>query len=160
MADEDVRPAPHDPDAPHPASAGVGAASTGLAAAVAGAVLGGPVGAVLGGVGGAVAGGLAGQAVAQGVHPGFEEDYWRTRFGEGPNAEAYHYETYRPAYRYGWDARLHHPGRSFEQVEGDLETAWDEPSGLAWNDVKEAVREAWNRAEERPVIRDSDRQSG
>lgn len=161
MADDDARPEPHDPDAPHPGSIGVGAASTGLAAAVAGGILGGPVGAILGGLGGAVAGGAAGQAIAQGIHPGFEEDYWRSRFGEGPRAEAGEpYETYGPAYRYGWEARQHLPGRAFADVERDLETGWMERSNLAWNDVKDAIREAWDRAEERSVVRDADRQAG
>lgn len=79
-----------------------------------------------------------------------EDRWWRENFASRPYAAGYDYEELRPAYRYGYEAGLHHMGRSWDEVESDLRTGWDKfegkgPGGAAWERVKDAVREAWNR---------------
>jgi hypothetical protein len=134
-----------------PVSTGVGAAGGAALGAAAGAVIGGPVGALVGGMGGAVMGGVVGKATAMGVKPGFEEDYWRTHYQDRPYARADRgYDEYLPAYRYGWESRGHYEGRTFDEVEKDLEAGWDrakDKSKLAWLEAKEAARDAWDRVE-------------
>ena len=158
----------------HPVGVGVGAAGGGAAGAAAGAAMGAaagaistgpaaPIGAVIGTVVGAIAGGLAGKGVAEAVNPTTEDAYWRENYKTRPYAAAdasYTYdEDYRPAYRYGWEARSRHQGKKFEDVEGDLGRDWDrtkDKSRLGWDRAKEATRDAWHRVE-RAVPGDFDR---
>ncbi len=150
-------------DAPgaHPVGTGVGAAvggaagiAGGIAASAAtglatGTVLGGPVGAVVGLVAGAVVGGLAGKAVAEQVDPTVEEAYWREHYSK----QTYYrpgepYEVYGPAYRTGYEGRSRYVGKTFEEVEYDLQKDYDSNRGdskLSWDGAKDAVRSAWNR---------------
>lgn len=134
-----------------PVSTGVGAAGGAALGAAAGAVIGGPVGALVGGLGGAVMGGAAGLATAMGVEPGHEEDYWRANYQSRPYVKADRgYDEYLPAYRYGWESRGRYEGRTFDEVEKDLEAGWDrakDKSKLAWLEAKEAARDAWDRVE-------------
>lgn len=93
-----------------------------------------------------------------------EDRYWADNFSTRPYAvgnEDY-YERFRPAYRYGFESAAHHVGRTFDEAEPDLRTGWDryEHRGQhqsAWDDVKDAVRDAWNRVTghggERPAER-------
>lgn len=75
--------------------------------------------------------------------------YWRRHFAERDYTDSdCGYEYYRPAYRYGWESRGRHPDRDFEEVEPQLESAWDsDRMGLAWGEARSAVRDAF----ERPV---------
>jgi hypothetical protein len=143
---------------PHPVGTGIGAAITGAAAGVAGGALAGPVGTVAGAVVGAVAGGYAGKAVEETFNPTAEDAYWRENFRKRPYVDqAGIYQTYQPAYEYGWEARRQHPGRRFADVERELETGWKKSpsqSRLGW--AKLAVRDAWDRLE-RAIPGDSDR---
>ena len=133
----------------HPVGTGVGAAGAGATGAVVGGMVGGPIGAVVGAAIGAVAGGLAGKGVAESVNPTVEEAYWRDNYQTRPYAKAdLGYETYQPAYKYGWETRSHYAGKKFDQVEGELASGWDSARGtskLAWNDAKSATRDAWDR---------------
>jgi hypothetical protein len=150
----------------HPVGVGVGAAGGGAAGAAAGAAMGAaagaistgpaaPIGAVIGTVVGAIAGGLAGKGVAEAVNPTTEDAFWRENYKTRPYAAAsdasYTYEEdYRPAYRYGWEARGRHAGKRFEDVESDLGRDWDrtkDKSRLGWDRAKEATRDAWHRVE-------------
>ena len=122
-----------------------------LAGAAIGTVVGGPVGGIVGGTIGAVSGGLAGKGVTEKVDPTLEDSYWRsnyrTRSYVGPDET---YETYRPAYRYGWESRMTNPGRRWEEVESDLGRTWREVRGtssLQWDRAKLAARDAWRRVE-------------
>ena len=138
----------------HPIGTGIGSASAGAAGAAVGAVVGGPVGAVIGGAIGAVAGGLAGKGAAEKVNPTVEDAYWRDNYATRPYAKADSaYETYQPAYRYGWESRAQYAGRPYNEVEGDLERGWDKAKGtskMAWGDAKSAVRDAWHRVDGNP----------
>lgn len=64
----------------------------------------------------------------------------------------YDYETdYRPAYRYGIQARAMQPGRTWDTgLENELERGWAQYRGgsrMDWNDAKQAVRDAWHNIE-------------
>ena len=122
----------------------------GLAAGAAiGAVAGGPVGAVIG----AAAGALTGVGVAKGVdlvvNQEEEDAYWRSNYGSRPYVTADRgYEYYRPAFRYGWESRARHAGKSYDEVEPDLGRGWNNFRGestLGWQEAKSATRDAWHR---------------
>jgi phage tail tape-measure protein len=137
----------------HPVGTGAGAAAGGATGAAIGAI-GGPVGAVVGGAVGAVVGGLAGKGAAEKVNPTVEDTYWRENYRTRPYAKAdMGYETYQPAYRYGWESRSQYAGKSYDEVETDLERGWDNAKGtskMAWGEAKEAVRDAWHRVDGNP----------
>lgn len=134
----------------HPVGVGVGAASGGAAGAAIGSMAG-PVGTVVGGAVGAVAGGLAGKGAAESVNPTVEDEYWRQNYTTRPYIDkGADYEAYRPAYRYGWESYDRHQGKSFEDVEPQLSREWEGRKGsLEWDRAKGAVRDAWDRVDER-----------
>ena len=136
----------------HPIGVGLGAAATGAAAGAAGGAMGGPIGAAVGAVIGGIAGGLAGKGIAEDVNPTVEHDYWRTNYADRPYVESGHsYEIYEPAYRYGWEARNRHAGKSFDQAEADLSRDWEKVRGsstLGWDKARHASRDAWDRLED------------
>lgn len=149
-------------DAPgaHPVGVGVGAASAGAAGALIGSAAG-PIGTAVGAAVGALAGGLAGKGVAEAVNPTAEDAYWRENYRTRPYyATDYSYDDdYAPAYRYGWESRYQNAGRSYEDVESDLERGWERFKGksrLNWERARAATRDAWHRVE-RAIPGDADR---
>jgi hypothetical protein len=134
----------------HPVGVGVGAAGGAAAGAAIGAV-GGPLGAVVGASIGAVAGGLAGKGVAEAIDPTVEDQYWGSNYRTRPYVTAgTEYNTYKPAYRYGWESYERYAGKTFDEVEPQLERGWDERRGdstLTWENAKAATRDAWHRVE-------------
>jgi Heat induced stress protein YflT len=71
-------------------------------------------------------------------------DHFRTSFG----ATGLNYDTYLPAYRYGYD-RANDPiyrDRDWDSVEQDLRGDWGRQNHGSWEEFKEGVRYAWNRA--------------
>jgi len=144
----------------HPVGTGVGAV---LGGALAGAVTGtaaGPVGTIVGTALGAIVGGLAGKSVAESIDPTIEVDYWRENFNERPYAaHSPGFDVYAPAYRYGVAAYVQHPGRRFDDVEGQLAQGWVDARGasdLEWANARLAARDAWQRLAERPERASSD----
>ena len=133
----------------HPIGTGIGAAAAGAAAGAAGGAMAGPVGVAVGAVIGAVAGGLAGKGIAEDVNPTTETEYWRSNYQTRPYYESAHaFEVYEPAYRYGWEARNDHAGKSFDEVESHLSRDWEKARGkstLAWDKARHATRDAWDR---------------
>jgi hypothetical protein len=109
---------------------------------------------------GVVAGGVAGKGVAEAIDPTAEDEYWGENYSSTPYVtRGTAYGTYRPAYRYGWESFQRHPGRSFDEVESELQRDWDEYRGVSplnWESAKEAVRDAWHRVE-RAIPGDADR---
>jgi|SRR5690554_4972118 len=67
--------------------------------------------------------------------------------------EGYGFDDYRPAYRYGTQARTSRPDASWTpETESELERGWDQAKGqsrMGWQEAKEAVKDAWHRVEER-----------
>ena len=66
--------------------------------------------------------------------------------------------SFRPAYRYGYEAGFSCMGRRWEDAEDDLRDRMDRfegkgPGGSAWEDIKDAVRDAWNSHHRAPQAR-------
>jgi hypothetical protein len=141
----------------HPIGTGIGAAAGGAAGAAAGTVVGGPIGTVVGAAVGAIAGGLAGKGVGEMVDPTVEDAYWRDAYTKEPYySDALTYEdAYSPAYRAGYEGRVKYHGRSFDDVESDLQSDYVRNNGRidSWNEVKDATRAAWDRVDRR--VRDA-----
>lgn len=133
----------------HPIGTGVGAAVGGAAAGAAAGTVVGPVGTLVGAAVGAIVGGLAGKGVAQTIDPTSEATYWRDNFKDRPYAEnAANFDDYGPAYGYGVSSYTKYPGRSFDDVEGELSRDWGGARGaskLQWDQARKATRDAWER---------------
>ena len=144
----------------HPVGVGAGAATAGATGAAVGAVVGGPVGAVVGAAVGAVAGGLAGKGAAEAVNPTMEDKYWRDNYSTRPYVTSgTAYDTYQPAYRYGWESYGRYRGKKFDDVEPELRKDWEktkDASRLTWDKAKDATRDAWHRVE-RAIPGDADK---
>jgi hypothetical protein len=140
----------------HPVGVGVGAAGGAAAGAAVGAVAG-PAGSAVGAVVGGVAGGLAGKGAAEAVNPTVEEAYWRDNYSKRPYVTAGStYDTYRPAYQYGWESYGRYRGRSFDEVEPELSRNWESKKNkLSWDRAREASRDAWQRLDSRDEEEDS-----
>jgi len=124
-----------DPLRPDRRAAGLGSvvyAAAGLASAAARAA--------------AEAAGLGGRR----VNPIAEEAYWRANHAAEPYYDArFSFNDYYPAYRAGWEGRMRHRGRTFEEVERELEADFNWNRGnslLTWETARPAVRAAWDRA--------------
>jgi tRNA U38,U39,U40 pseudouridine synthase TruA len=79
-----------------------------------------------------------------------EDSWWRQNFNARPYAAGREYEHYRGAYRYGTESANHHLGRKWDDVETDLRTGWDRyqhrgSASSTWEEIKDAVRDAWHR---------------
>jgi hypothetical protein len=102
---------------------------------------------------------MAGHAIADMIDPKVEDEYWRTNFSTRPYASGQTYETYQPAYRYGWETYPRDVGRKFDEVEPELQRDWekvkDRPA-CPWEKAKDATRDAWHRIEA-PIPGDADR---
>lgn len=137
----------------HPLGTGAGAASGGVAGAAVGLAMAGPIGGVIGAAIGAVTGGLVGSSAAELVNPTAEETYWRETFIREPYfVQGVSYEYYAPAFRAGWEGRVRHDGRTFEQAEAQLKVDYElsraelDPT---WKEVRSAARAAWDRVDRR-----------
>lgn len=136
----------------HPIGTGVGAVSTGIAGAVLGGMIGGPIGAVIGTAVYGFIGGVAGKSLAEEINPTVEEQYWKENYSSrsyvDPNIG---YEQYGPAYKHGWEARMRHNDKTYDEVEPTLQSDWEtsktEPK-LSWEKAKPASRDAWDRLQE------------
>jgi hypothetical protein len=132
----------------HPAATTVGAAGGAAVGAKVGSAAG-PVGTAAGLAAGAVAGGAAGKVAAEAVNPTVEDEYWRRNYATRPYVKGDGYETYRPAYQYGWESYSRYGGGRFEEVEPTLRKDWElrADGRTGWDKVRDAVRDAWHRVE-------------
>ncbi len=77
-----------------------------------------------------------------------EDAYWQSAYPERPYARADRsYEFYRSAYRYGVERAAMWRAREWADAEGDLRDGWgalDPESGAPWEEMKDAVRDAWD----------------
>src|SRR5262245_38081738 len=135
----------------HPVGTGVGAALGGAAAGAAAGAVGGPAGAAVGAVVGGIAGGFAGKAAAESIDPTAEEAYWRENYPNRPYyEEGISFYEYAPAYRYGWESRARVADRSYDETEAELREGWESSSQrMDWDEARPAVRDAWDRIDER-----------
>ncbi len=80
-----------------------------------------------------------------------EDSYWRENFSMRPYVQADRgYEHYQPGYRFGYESAHRNQGRRFEDAETDLRRDWDSyehrgSNKSTWDEIKESVRDAWNR---------------
>ncbi|MEK6262941.1 MAG: hypothetical protein AABP62_30445 [Planctomycetota bacterium] len=138
----------------HPVGVGIGAALGGAVAGAAAGAVGGPVGAAVGAVVGGVAGGYAGKSAGEAIDPTVEDAYWRENYPTRPYyAAETTYDTYAPAYRYGWESAVRYDEQydeaDFDTVEPKLQEDWEksvQAHGLEWERAKHATRDAWGRA--------------
>lgn len=134
----------------HPVGTGIGAAAGGIAAGAAVGTIAGPIGTVIGAAAGAVLGGLVGKEAGEALDPTIENTYWSKHYANEPYYTAgYTFDDYGPAYRTGYLARNLHSGRSFEEIDGDLEAEYILIRGnsrLLWDQARPAAHAAWNRS--------------
>jgi hypothetical protein len=80
-----------------------------------------------------------------------EDNYWQENFNSRPYALGPdYYDRFRPAYRYGFESARDNLGRSWDDAEPDLREGWtryqnESGSPSAWEEIKAAVRDAWDR---------------
>jgi hypothetical protein len=142
----------------HMVGTGLGAAAGGMAGAIAGmavsgaasgTVLGGPVGGAVGLVAGAVVGGMLGSAAGEAVSPTAEDQAWSSSYTQEPYYNSdYTYDDYQPAYRTGYEGHDREPGKTFEELEAQLQDDYVSIRGrsrLGWPDARPAVKAAWER---------------
>ncbi len=156
MAINDINndPQNRDPITGEPGSHPIGTALGAGGAAAAGAALGsvvGPIGTVAGAVVGAIAGGvfggLAGSGIAELVNPTQELEYWRANYSSRPYVnKGDSFETYKPAYEYGYKSRAKNPDRSFDEARTELQSNWQSnKSNLDWTRAEPAIRDSYDR---------------
>jgi hypothetical protein len=86
-----------------------------------------------------------------------EDNYWEENFSSRPYALGPdYYDRFRPAFRYGFESGRHDVGRSWDEAEPDLRAGWERQqnesgSPSAWEEIKAAVRDAWDRVTGAPV---------
>jgi hypothetical protein len=92
-----------------------------------------------------------GKTIARTVDPSVEDAYWSQNYCKRPYYDpSIPYEEYRPAYRYGWEARAIHSRCAFEAVEAELKMNWESAraqSTLSSEKAMAAVRDAWDRVD-------------
>ncbi len=79
--------------------------------------------------------------------------YWREHFRNEPYyAQGKAFDAYEPAYKLGTEARSDNPDKQFVDVEDTLRKQYQarqqDQRTLDWADAKQAVRAAWDRAEQ------------
>lgn len=165
-----------DPEHAHELGGTLGMTAVGVPAAIAGGIAGiaagaatgalsgalaGPVGIVAGAAIGGALGGAAGESLARSVNPTAEEKYWEQNYAKSSYyVEGRDFETYRPAYRYGIDNYDRFEGKSFAEVEAELNRNWPKARGtssLEWNEARPATEDAYNRISAR--LRQDDNES-
>ena len=95
--------------------------------------------------------GLAGKSAAEAVNPTAEEKFWRETYIREPYyAKGRNYEYYAPGFRAGWEGRVRHDSRTFEEAEPELEreyTLTKAELDPEWQDIRPAARAAWDRVD-------------
>lgn len=99
--------------------------------------------------------GTGGLAAGEDLDPVAEGDYWRENFRRSPYYDASRpYEHHEASYQLGWESGSGdgHEGRSFDEVESELEETWDarrNSESPRWEQIREAARDAFGRARRR-----------
>jgi len=138
-------------------SSKVGTTAGAVAGAATGAAIGsaaGPVGTAVGGVAGAVtgagvgaAGDVAGKSYEEGDYARYDNDF-RTHYQTSATNTGYTYDQYAPVYRYGYGLANDpmYRDRDWSAIEMDARNRWEERNPGTWEQFKESVRYAWDKA--------------
>jgi hypothetical protein len=137
-------------------SSKAGTAGGALAGAATGAAMGsvgGPVGAVVGGVAGAATGagvGAAGDVAGESIEGSFDtyDADFRTHYNSYAADRGYTYDQYQPVYQYGYTLATNptYRDRDWDAIETDARYRWEERNPGTWEEFKDAVRYAWDKA--------------
>ena len=137
-------------------SSKVGTAGGAVAGAATGAAIGavgGPVGMAVGGVAGAATGAAVGAAgdvageSAEDAYGRYDNDF-RTHYQSTATSSGYTYDQYAPVYRYGYGLANDpmYRDRDWSTIESDARTRWEERNPGTWEQFKDSVRYAWDKA--------------
>jgi hypothetical protein len=79
-----------------------------------------------------------------------EDQYWQKTYRSRPYGSNTTYDQWQPAYRFGYESAGRYSGRSWNEVERDLERDWDTygyrgDNRSTWQQIKDAARDAWDR---------------
>jgi hypothetical protein len=79
-----------------------------------------------------------------------EDRYWRQNYTSRPYASGSTYDSWQPGYRYGYESASRYQGRKWDEVERDLERDWESyeyrgSNRSTWQQIKDAVRDGWDR---------------
>ena len=136
-------------DEPEPRRQPVGDAVGGIVGTAAGAGLGamaGPLGVLVGAAAGALGGWWAGHGVSDALER-FDDRRHRRDHQDADELEEY--DRVRDYYRFGHLAggNPDYQGRSFDEVESELQRAWPHDSRSRWEDAREYIRRGYDRGE-------------
>jgi len=137
-------------------SSKVGTTAGTVAGAATGAAIGsvaGPVGTVVGGVAGAVTGAGVGAAgdvageIVEDAYGKYDNDF-RTHYQTKAANTGYTYDQYAPVYRYGYGLANDpmYRDRDWSMIETDARSRWEERNPGTWEQFKDSVRYAWDKA--------------
>jgi uncharacterized protein (TIGR02271 family) len=75
----------------------------------------------------------------------FDQSYWEREHRTMYTGDTWN--TYQPAYRYGWTMANDpaYRGRQWNEVETDLRTRWERDNPNSWERFKDSIRHAWDR---------------
>ena len=78
------------------------------------------------------------------------EDYapdFRTNFTTRYGNRGYTYDSYEPAYRYGYTLACdkRYAGKDWSAIEADVQRDWEKNNQGAWEDFKDSIQYAWDR---------------
>ncbi len=137
-------------------SSKVGTATGAAAGAVTGAAIGsagGPVGMAVGGVAGAATGagvGAAGDVAGESIEESYRryDNDFRTHYQTNASKTGYSYDQYAPVYRYGYSLANDpmYRDRDWPTIEADARTRWEERNPGTWEQFKDSVHYAWDKA--------------
>ena len=137
-------------------SSKVGTTAGAVAGAATGAAIGaagGPVGMAIGGVAGAATGagvGAAGDVAGESYEEAYGkyENDFRTHYQTKAANTGYTYDQYAPVYRYGYGLANDpmYRDRDWSMIETDARSRWEERNPGTWEQFKESVRYAWDKA--------------
>ena len=137
----------------HILGAGSAALAGGAAGAAIGGMLAGPAGVAGRDAARGALGAVAGNPASEKNHPRDDLGHFQQMYRNAPYFVADRdWHDYAPAYRYGIQAWQGNPGRSFEQLESQLQGGWEAAarfgSRLPWTQARPAAEHAWRRLSE------------
>ena len=111
-----------------------------------GSAIGAAAGAVTGaGVG--AAGDVVGEKYSEGDFDRYDNDF-RTHYQSSASNTGYTYDQYTPVYRYGYGLANDpmYRDRDWSMIETDARTRWEERNPGTWEQFKDSVHYAWDKA--------------